>query len=144
MAFFSPCLFFSAQLAFVVIVQHFSACRFLSIFIKVKALSTALLALVPPPPPLHLPHFILCCFSPFYINWYSLLLLHPQLSFLSNDSLMYNDYHLLSFFLHFLPSLLSHTFLLFLCPPYTFLTSNNPSPSLYSTLYPSYTMSVAL
>lgn len=46
--FFCPRLFFSARLAFVVIAQHFSASRFLSIFIKVKALSAALLTPVPP------------------------------------------------------------------------------------------------
>lgn len=57
--FFCSHLFFSAQIAFVVIAQHFSASRFLSIFIKVKALSTALLTL-PPPSSFHLQLF----FSP--------------------------------------------------------------------------------
>lgn len=57
-----PCFhpqFFSARLAAVVIAQHFSASRFLSTFIKVKALCIDPLALVPPPS-FHPPHFNLC------------------------------------------------------------------------------------
>lgn len=91
---FLPRLSFSAQLAFVLIVQHFSACRILSIFIKVKPLSTAAsLPLVPP-------------FS-FHLSLISL----PTTTLYGQEfllSIFYNP------FSHFLPSPSAHNYLLYL------------------------------